>query len=63
MEYIKNLLKVKSLVTLLLTFSYIYLSITGTLSDQFQTIYLMIISFYFGTQLSKKENNNDVTQI
>lgn len=63
MEYIKNLLKVKSLVTLILTLGYIYLSITGTISEQFQTIYLMIISFYFGTQVSKNETTVGGTQV
>ena len=51
---LSNLLTVKSIVTLVLTGVFAYLSITGTISgEQFLTIFTVIISFYFGTQLAK----------
>ena len=48
----KNLLKVKSIVTLALTVCICYLAITGQIN--IEQIYLMIIAFYFGTQHEKK---------
>jgi hypothetical protein len=53
-----NLLTIKSLVTLILTGVFAYLSgklfITG---DQFLTVYAVVIAFYFGTQYGKQENS------
>ena len=50
-----RLLSVKSLVTVMLTSVFCYLSITGVInSEQFQTIFTVIISFYFGTQAKKE---------
>lgn len=55
-DNMKNLLKVKSIVTLLLTVVVAYLAITGKMSiDQ---IYLMIIAFYFGTQHERKSDQD-----
>ena len=51
-----NLLSVKSLVTLVLTAVFAYTSVTGTISQDFLTIYTVVIAFYFGTQASKKES-------
>lgn len=53
-EKIVKLVDVKSLVTLLLTGTFAYLSITNKISaEQFLTIFTVIISFYFGTQAKK----------
>lgn len=52
-EAIIKLLKVKSLVTLSLTGIVCYLAITKDFN--IEQIYLMIIAFYFGTQVEKKE--------
>lgn len=50
-----NLLSVKSLVTIILTIVFAYLSIIQVISgEQFLTIFTVIISFYFGTQSLKK---------
>lgn len=50
-----NLLTIKSLVTLILTIVFAYLSIIGTISgEMFLTIFTVIISFYFGTQAKKE---------
>jgi len=50
-----RLLSVKSLVTVILTGVFAYLSIVGAVTaEQFQTIFTVIISFYFGTQAKKE---------
>lgn len=49
-----NLLKVKSLVTVVLTGVFAYLAIVGRIDgEQFLTIFTTIIAFYFGTQTQK----------
>lgn len=48
-----NLLKIKSIVTLITTLVFAYQAITGTISQEFITIYAVIIAFYFGTQTQK----------
>lgn len=54
-ERISNLLTVKSIVTVILTIVFAYLSITGVVtSTEFLTIFTMIVSFYFGTQTKKE---------
>lgn len=53
---ISNLLTVKSLVTVVLTGVFAYLSVRGTVSQEFMTIYTVIVSFYFGTQAEKALN-------
>ena len=45
-----NLLCVKSLVTIVLTAAFAVLALRGKVSQDFMTIYAVIISFYFGTQ-------------
>lgn len=60
MENIKkrlgNLLSVKSLVTLVLTGVFAYMAIVGKISQDFMTIYAVIIAFYFGTQSQKTQD-------
>lgn len=53
----KNLLKVKSIVTILLTLVICYQAIIGNVD--LEQIYLMIIAFYFGTQHEKRGTIND----
>lgn len=48
-----NLLSVKSLVTLILTAVFAVMALRGTISQDFMTIYAVIIAFYFGTQSQK----------
>ena len=51
-----NLLKVKSIVTIVLTLVFAYLSITGVVTgEQFLTIFVVIIGFYFGSQAQKAQ--------
>ena len=51
-----NLLSVKSLVTLILTAVFAYMAVTGQISQDFMTIYAVIIAFYFGTQSQKVQD-------
>ncbi|MBR6352440.1 MAG: hypothetical protein IKR93_08970 [Firmicutes bacterium] len=56
----RNLLTVKSIVTLVLTLVFAYLSIVGNVSaEQFLTIFTVIIGFYFGTQKAKDDYGKD----
>lgn len=55
-EVLARLLTVKSLVTLVLTGVFAALSIHGEISQEFITIYTVVISFYFGTQVEKTKN-------
>lgn len=50
---LSNLISVKSLVTLVLTGVFAYLSCAGQINQNFMTIYAVIIAFYFGTQSQK----------
>ena len=52
-EKIAKLINVKSIVTILLTVAYIILTFLGKMTPEFQTIYVVVISFYFGTQHEK----------
>ncbi len=54
-DKLAKLLTVKSIVTLIITAVFAYLSITGKVtSEDFIQIFLIIIGFYFGTQHEKK---------
>ena len=48
-----NLMSVKSIVTLVLTGVFAYMAVTGNISQDFMTIYAVIIAFYFGTQYQR----------
>ena len=52
-----NLLTVKSIVTIVLTAVFAYLAVAGQVStDQFLTVFTVVIAFYFGTQAEKKSS-------
>ena len=53
---LSNLLSVKSLVTLVLTGVFAWMAVKGTISQDFMTIYAVIIAFYFGTQSQKVQD-------
>ena len=56
LQRLSNLLCVKSIVTIILTVVFAYLSIIGKLSEQdFLTVFSVVIAFYFGTQ-SQRQN-------
>lgn len=50
------LMSVKSIVTLALTGVFAYMACTNQISQDFMTIYAVIIAFYFGTQSQKVQN-------
>lgn len=56
-----NLLSVKSIVTLVLTGVFAYMAVVGKISQDFMTIYAVIIAFYFGTQSQKAQDAIDGT--
>lgn len=54
-DTLMKLLKVKTIVTLILTIIFAILAITGQIgADQVMTIFGIVIAFYFGTQTEKK---------
>ena len=66
-EVWKNLLKVKSIITIVLTIVFAAMLIVGlfipvTIPQEFIMIYTTIVSFYFGTQYQKGVNNNEQSQ-
>lgn len=54
-----NLASVKSIVTVVLTGVFAYMAIVGKISQDFMTIYAVIIAFYFGTQSQKIQDAVD----
>ena len=55
-----NLLAVKSIVTVILTAVFAYLSCSGLVTtDQFLTVFTVVIAFYFGTQAEKRQSGGD----
>ena len=61
-ETIKNLLKVKSIITIVLTLVFAALLIAGlfmpvAIPQEFILVYNTVIAFYFGTQYQKGINN------
>ena len=51
-----NLLSVKSLVTLTLTAVFAVMALKGDISQDFMTVYAVVIEFYFGTQSQKVQD-------
>ena len=47
------LLRVKSIVTLVLTAVFAVLALRGGVSQEFMLVYTTVIAFYFGTQTQK----------
>ena len=53
-----NLLTIKSIVTVTLTFVFAYLAITGKISaEQMMTSFTTVLAFYFGTQAEKAQKD------
>ena len=53
------LLSVKSIVTIILTCVFAYMSVAGNISQDFMTVYAVVIAFYFGTQSQKAQDLMD----
>ena len=61
LKRVTNLLKIKSIVTLTLTAVFAYMAVLGRVStDQFLTIFTVVISFFFGTQADRREDREKV---
>lgn len=54
-----NLLSVKSLVTLTLTAVFAVMALQSAISQDFMTVYAVVIAFYFGTQSQKVQEALD----
>ena len=53
MKRVGTLISVKSVVTLALTGVFCHLAVAGRISQDFMTVYAVVIAFYFGTQSQK----------
>lgn len=51
-----KLLSVKSIVTIALTATFCYMAVAKVVPQELNTAYLMVMSFYFGTQSAKKDS-------
>lgn len=59
-ERLTKLLTVKSIVTIIPTAVFAYLSVIGMVGiDQFLTVFTVIIAFYFGTQAERVHTNKE----
>lgn len=58
-QKIAKLIDVKSFVTLALTLLFCILALKGSIPQEVNSIYLMIIAFYFGTQYQKKHTESE----
>lgn len=51
-----NLLAIKSIVTITLTAVFAFLSVMGQVTtEQFLTVFTVVVGFYFGTQAEKNK--------
>ena len=55
METIKNLLKLKSIVTLIVVISYTVMVFMGIVEPDYKDLVIMILTFYFAKVTDKKE--------
>lgn len=54
-----KLIDVKSIITILLTAGFLYLTAIGKITaEQFMTVFTVVIAFYFGTQARKGMGSN-----
>lgn len=59
LKVLANLLKVKSLVTLILTVTFAVLAFQGHMETKdFYSVIVMVLTFYFGAQSVKKDGDN-----
>ena len=55
-SHIVNLIKIKSVLTLALTATFVVMALRGEIApDQFIMIFTTVIAFYFGSQTKKEE--------
>ena len=59
LKNLANLLKVKTIVTLLLTLVFCILALAGAITAElFMAIFTVVIGFYFGTQHERKTDTS-----
>ena len=62
-KIVDRLVSIKSIVTLVLTAVFAYLSIIGVISgENFLSVFLIIIGFYFGSQVEKKAKEQEIQE-
>ena len=63
-EQLLKLITVKTIITLVCLAIFVYVVINGIVDGEyFKTIFTMVISFYFGTQVQKNiERHNDAVE-
>ena len=54
MKRLANLLCIKSIMTLVLTGVFAYMAVAGTITQEFMTVYTVVVAFYFSTQAEKR---------
>lgn len=54
LKSLAKLISVKSFVSLALTIGFIVQAVRGQLTNEYMSVYLVVISFYFGTQYQKQ---------
>lgn len=54
MKRLANLLCIKSIMTLALTGVFSYMAVNNTVTQEFMTVYTVVVAFYFSTQAEKK---------
>jgi hypothetical protein len=61
-DRLSKLMTIKSIVTIILTVVFAYLSIVGVIgAEQFMLVFTTVIAFYFGTQKEKKDQAAEST--
>ena len=56
---LEALLSVKSIVTLMLTAVFSYMALNQQITQDFMTVYAVVIAFYFGTQSRKGQESGE----
>ena len=59
LDRIAKLIDVKSIITIVLTIVFAYLTVNQIISNDFMRLYTMIVCFYFGTQYGKNKKDDD----
>ena len=62
MKRLANLLCIKSIMTLVLTGVFAYMAVAGTVTQEFMTVYTVVIAFYFSTQVEKRAQTEEQTK-
>lgn len=61
-EKLAKLINVKSIISVIMTLVFCYLAIVGTIgAELYVPIFTTVVSFYFGTQIEKKNQDNGGT--